>query len=549
MHTGLKIWRYRGGVLRYRTSSDNRQSQDLALDDAELTKEEHDALREDDWIIQMVRPSRVNDPVTRIRRKEIAAVIPAAKIPADGDVWHFDGAELHRVYRRSASPDADDRRAEVASAINGGSEHPQIVFYRGDSRPMVYHLDTREWEYVDIERVEGEVDVAEAAPDAWGGLIEDDERLLITVAKRFAAAERKLRDLVKAREAGDDESAAKLLASVTHEVIMGAEPAPVQGHNVLHGLPGMIDKIEQLDALIRRKQSLEAVSDSNRATATGDFGTGVGLVDGAWQSVGSLTAFVTDSWKAVKIAKLSRDERSAKHGANARSRALLTVATHGAKASATTAAAIEAIGKVATFSTAVPTTLTPITGAITGVVATVRSSIQADKSRRRMGRLQRLLKQSGAEIAEDVQALLAYGMRKAGRKFKFKTGEASVAALGTVGSTILIVGAVVAGANAWNPVGWGIGIAVTIAGAGLLTYKIWRKVTSAKRARKRGFSRDEFPTMLVEKFLHYMKIDPHSIDTQVLLETLAAYGVRALELLVNVAAIPLAVKRIKRHLA
>lgn len=548
--SGVKVWRYRDGVLQFRTSSTKRASQDLALDDAELSDSQRSGLRENDWVLQKIPPDRYDLPATRIPKAEVLAVISDTRIPPDGDAWYFDGVELHRVYRRTESPDKALRQAEVAAAIDAEFDKPQLVFYRGDERPLVYHLDTGEWEKVEIESWSETLDVSSTAPEPSGSLTDAEELLLVTIAKRLTASKKEVEKIVRKNKEGDYEGAAKLVRSVVHEVITGAEPAPVQGHNVIHSMPGVINQIEQLDALARQQQSLASVQAEGRPTATGGFGTGVGLVDGTWQAVGSLTAFFTSVVESYKLCNLDSPDRQAKHGANARSRQLITVATHGVKGATTSAQAIEAIGKVAAFSTAVPSTLAPIAGVITGTIATVRSSVQADKSRRRMARLKKLLEdKSGGELHEDVQALLAYGMRKAKRKFAFKTAEATTGAVSAVASGVLIVGAVVAGANAWNPVGWGIGIAVFVAGAGLLTYKIVRKVTSDRRARKRKFTRKDYPGLLLQCYLKFFGTDPYGRETLVLHEVLAAYGVRALEVISDAAEVVRAEARIARHLA
>jgi len=162
-------------------------------------------------------------------------------------------------------------------------------------------------------------------------------------------------------------------------------------------------------------------------------------------------------------------------------------------------------------------------------------------------------------IQDRTQRLLAYAMVKAQRTRAFKAAESGVAAVGTVGGIVLAIGAAVAAGNAWNPVGWGIGIAVLVLGAGLLAYKIYRKVTSRSRAKKIGFSRKEFPRELVNRYLHLKKREGSTTRSQrtnerrsfeiLLIEgILYAYGVEPWRCMFA-PDIPLLEARIARHLA
>jgi hypothetical protein len=175
--------------------------------------------------------------------------------------------------------------------------------------------------------------------------------------------------------------------------------------------------------------------------------------------------------------------------------------------------------------------------------------VQSEKARRRARRLKNVLDSKGGQLPQDVGDLIGYGMRKATRKHKVKALEATTAAIGAAGATVLLVGAIIAGANAWNPVGWGIGAVVVLAGTGLLIYKLVRRGTSEKRAKKRGFSRGDYPKMLVRRFLKAFSEGPNSIVTESLAAVLEAYGVDALSLVMGGAdQVDLACARIARHL-
>ncbi len=543
---GIRIWRYRSGVWQYRTTSSSRENQDLAATAVATTAPP----REDDWLVQAL-PTGSNGKVQSIGADHIIATFPDARMPKDGNVWHWDGDELRRIYHRSTKVDRESRVEEVSAALAGyDADDELVIFFRGvNQHCFVLHCKTNAWEEAELEETMGTLELTAAGGENEDALLDSDDQALIVVAQRLARREREIRRAIQAADDGDEDTALRIVGQAVHEVLMGAEPAPVQGHNVLTSLPSVIDNVEKLDSLVKGHETLKQVSDSKRSGGTGDFGTGVGLVDGTWQAVGSIVAFFTSVVEGAKMNQLSHGDRQAKHGHNARGRQALTVGTHGMKSASTTAAAVEAIGKVASFSTSVPSPLTPVIGTLTGLIATTRSSIQADKSRRRVAKLKRALEQHSGSIDYDVQRLLAYAMRKSKRKFGTRTAEATTAAFGTAGSTILIVGAVLAGANAWNPVGWGIGIAVFIAGAGLLTYKIVRKGTSNRRAERRGFSRTEFPAKLLDEFHRQFGRSPKSSNTLVLYSVLQAYGVHPIDILASpTTEVSRARDRIARHL-
>jgi hypothetical protein len=541
--SGVKGWRYRDKFWVYRHGGSNPHEEKLHPADVEIPVST--PLAEGDWLIQARPPAQYGQKTDHIYAAAVMAVFPDARIPSDADLWYWDGDRVHRAYRRRASPEREERRTEVEAAIEADEDDRLLILYSGDFKPLIYDKNTREWDEAALEVMEGTIKLVGGGPHMP---LDEDDMLLTILNHRLAKRRKEIEQAARLAQAGNEDGAAEILGKVAVEVLKGATPGAVQGHNVLHSMPGIVDQVEQIHQVVQGMSAADATADT-RATATGGFGQGVGLVDGAWQSVGSLLTFVLDGVRLHKIrTKRSPEERVAKYGHNAVSRQALTLGTSGVKTFSTAWQAVDAIGKVAAFSSSLPAPLTPAVGTLTGLVTTVRSSVQADKSRRRMSRLHQILKTHKGTIADDVQALLAFGMRKAQRKFGFKTGEATVGAVSAVGGAIMI-GAIAASANAWNPVGWGIGIVVFIAGAGLLTYKIVRRVTSDRRARKRGFGTAEFPGKLLDAYLGHFNRDAYSVETTVLDAMIRAYGVNPLGLLTSTRDTGrLALATITRHL-
>jgi hypothetical protein len=185
-----------------------------------------------------------------------------------------------------------------------------------------------------------------------------------------------------------------------------------------------------------------------------------------------------------------------------------------------------------------------------------RTGWKAQKSRKRARRLNKILNTNKALISQQTQELLAYAIGKAERKKNYKKAQTVGAVVGSSSGTCLAVGAALAGANAWNPAGWGLGVVCVVGGAGLLTYKVIRRHSSNKRAKDRGFSTKDFPGKLVEAYVGARLADEDGIDALALGGMLEDYGCEPAWLHTNTssdiaatkAQIEAFISRIDRHL-
>jgi hypothetical protein len=180
----------------------------------------------------------------------------------------------------------------------------------------------------------------------------------------------------------------------------------------------------------------------------------------------------------------------------------------------------------------------PLVGAGISFAAMVRSARQAELTRKRLAKLKlidQLARQNPGELKLSTQEILSFAVDKLERRYGYKTTEATVNALSTAAGVALGVVAIVAGVNAWNPVGWGLAVVVVAAGTGLLIYKIYRKKKSKSDAQRRGWSGDKFPDKLIEaykkEFLTFASIRKSatmtmtSLDLAILDGLLAGFGI------------------------
>jgi hypothetical protein len=117
---------------------------------------------------------------------------------------------------------------------------------------------------------------------------------------------------------------------------------------------------------------------------------------------------------------------------------------------------------------------------------------------------------------------MAFALEKAYRKIQTKNIQGSAAALAGLGSLVAFA-VVLAGANAWNPLGWGLGVVAFLGGVGIQCYRLYRKVGHEFHYDKYGFDDTQFPNELVTAWEEEART--LSSDYHVLTVILSVYGV------------------------
>ncbi len=360
----------------------------------------------------------------------------------------------------------------------------------------------------------------------------------------------------------------QLLTYVVQGLIQGttsAAPSPLTGANVTQ-VAGIADEIGAMVQIAQYCRSLNwkfgtaganlqaDVANGTNNTGlcgstgvTGFNGLGVETFDASWQAIGSVIQFLLDLKNAHDTAwdirTLNKEQIKAKYGSGVEVGQAVTLGSDLASMSVAaanltnTSVAVENAlgtisGSIATHILNGAGAYSAGVGSLISLAQTVRFSRQAVKTKRRLDRLKAIKRLALANkgntrlLDPETQALLGFAMRKAHRKWAIKTTSAVTASVSMTGSAVLLGTIAALGAtNIWNPIGWGICIAASITGAGILVYRIHRKRTSADRAKVRGFSTAEFPMKLVNKFVREFRRDENSLMALTLGSILSAYGV------------------------
>lgn len=507
MAYGVRIWRYRQEQWVYVSHTHEK----YLLKPRQVETGSHAPLT-DDWLFEETHGQAVPQ---RLIAANILRIVPDKFVPRTATVWCWAGQSLHRIYSRSnAEANVKEAPLQVQAVAGSCDEHDLILDCGPNEYPI--HIHRSGIDPVEVESTDDVVDLGASEFDMGPvathlAIAEFVANSVVETSIREAHQAIRKNDSEKFRKAGD-----VLLAT-----FMGATPGPTQGTNVLLQLDVAIDDASRVANAIK-----SSGASSNDSGIQGNFGSIVASTDLTWQAAGTILSVIVDIFK---INKLIHQKKSVSPS----QKVDLEKIIRGTKLDLTSnilkgySTVVSAISVLTSFlkGAGLLVKAVPIVSSITGLAAMARSTWQFNKSRKRTKRLKVILRTQGEQINEETQSLLAFALGKAMRKSKFKLAEAGVAAGSSASASCLAVGAALAVSNAWNPVGWGIGIGVVLSGGGLLTYKIVRRVRSKKRARRRGFESSEFPTLLVNTYVNNWRNDSDSIDTLALGGILESYGV------------------------
>ena len=388
----------------------------------------------------------------------------------------------------------------------------------------------------------------------------DDEDILVAAVKLINSNQNDISAAIKlAVEAmkSDDESEVSKAASALFESLTGAAPDPTQGTNLIYQLSTAADDASKVVRAFQDKA--KAVSDASGFQ--GDVAGSVASVDITWQAVASVLSAAMD---VFNIGKLIAEAQRSSPGKKIDLKKLLvgqsaSLFTNLVKSYSTVGSAIATISSMATGASILGAGVAlSVSGAgpLAMLAMATRCGWKASKSRKRARRLHKIFNTTKDQISKETQELLAFAIGKSERKRNYKAAQMGGAVVGSSAGTCLAVGAVLAGANAWNPVGWGLGVVCVVGGAGLLSYKVVRRYSSNRRAEARGFSTQEFAEKLVTAYVDARRIDVDGIDALALGGMLEDYGCEPAWLHTNTSAdidatkgqIETFMNRIDRHL-
>jgi hypothetical protein len=484
--------------------------------------------------------------------QERAVIVDSRKVPKGASIWYKaeDSDDPEKDFRRVWGNTAGTRPAPlqtVADSMGPGD----LFLVLGDDYGLLANVAEMKAGRVDTDTLNGKLQLDDT-PDA---LADFDEDMFRVTATFIAVNRKKLKDALKDAEkalnkedqdgyiaasvkvaaicmnrpvpssytvagatqqgyqelrrpqlgghrapsTGDKlKAAGKGFVGGAGDVVTGATPGLVQGHNVLLSFSAQWANLNHFVQYCHTQAKPADFGDFE--SSGGDAESGINSVDLGWQAIGSVVSTIITVVKLGKIAtewKLKGNtDVSYRHLAHKEQRAKLKMlapelATNLAKSFTTITSAVDTISKLAGgagtalgtgANAANMTSVTPFVSAVTGFVSMGICSRASHRAGVRMAKLKRLrkaaedLKGRGTiTLSPNTQALLGYAIKKMKRKERFKGAEAGVGGLSVATGIIGGVLAITVFANAWNPVGWGLGVAVLVAGAGLLTYKIVRK--------------------------------------------------------------------------
>jgi len=555
---GIRIWRYEvpgGGSWQYHSKSQQRGDHSIPATSVTMPSGSNPPA-DGDFLFEAISTQTANLAAqTHIQQKDIFAHVPKRYVSDTTDIWFWEGSSqpgpddgLSRIYVRRGDSEArsqrkEEQRAQIKAAMPAQAIEGLVVIPQDDKKVIYFARSGAPVEEI-LEVEEGQYQIPPP------GSPEFNNGVFLAVMACSLNKNRKKLEKAFASAPDDPETAAQVVI----EVIKGAAPAPTQGHNVAHSLTSVIDDIGKCQQVVS-----ENVDSANVKGVTGDFGASFGAVDGTWQAMGSILSYMSDICHAAEVANTQTSLRQDHFGHNAKLRAWTGVGTSFSKACGTTYKTIDAFNQIATGASSLTVLAGSAAGAggIVSCITMTRSFWQGHKASQREAALRRAGAIQGSKdvkMKNTTTELLAYAINKSKRKKRVKRSEGVIAGASTVSSGVLLaVAAGAAAANCWNPVGWGIGIAVFVAGSGMLIYKIYRKLKTKDIVRK------DFPRLLVNRFLHLCAHhrpggirsgktkDRRLVEIQVLEGMLLAYGVEPYRCLVPME-IPVLETRIARHL-
>jgi hypothetical protein len=365
------------------------------------------------------------------------------------------------------------------------------------------------------------------------------------------------------------------MADFLKVIVTGMQVTPVTGTDAPAALSGQVDAAFKI-VQVTGNPGLNPNDAPGITTIMGPLEAAkLAGFDSLLGGVGTISQFVLDVLMIRALVKDVQDSKKypggwkdpgirAKYGKSPQWTAFLTAASSGTSLTLAITNALNAakayadLAKTANLALNIPSTLVPILSGGLGAVYTARLGAQAEQSRLQNNALAKLKKKVARAPDKTLKpltkALLGYAIEATYRKHWTKAvgagasagTAASSAALGAVAwattaaaaSSIsvpaaLTAGAILATANIWNPLGWGLGIAAFVTGGVLLGYRYYRKANKAELAAEWGFSKEEFPDKLIDTYLAEIKDDAKSLDVFVLHTLLAEFGLNFLTIINN----------------
>jgi hypothetical protein len=205
-----------------------------------------------------------------------------------------------------------------------------------------------------------------------------------------------------------------------------------------------------------------------------------------------------------------------------------------------------AVSSIATLANAAPVQAIPGLGIAAGFITAFRSIRKTHRARKRYSAFQAILNDPLKKVqTEEMREILKYAISKTFRKTAVGSAGAASGLAGSSGAIMLAVG----GAAAVPIAGWiCIGVAA-IGGAGIVSYKVFRRHRNYSKRRQERVSRGGPANScdMAKKLIAIARNAKHS-DQQVAVLILESFGVKVMSDLGSKQAQDEAIKMVDRHL-
>ena len=477
--------------------------------------------------------------------------VRASDVGPHGTIWYCKG-DNQWVALASRSHGSRDHRPKFLDTLQG--EHGEILI---DLSHSATHVDSGFLPYMVLdwkgrrellqEETYAVAEMMTVGEDSspYGEIHEGDPNELLAMARRAADAENTAEFIDRVREkavtgAGlqmlqtyaqlkPGDPVPKQLAQWLTQFVVDLAPAPTPGTLAPVDYWRYIDDVKR--AALGGLGEDGQVQDANAGTLSETGAQHLNAIGDLLAAGGALVEYVVQLRNMVQARDIPAGPTGDAQRNGAVNEAAATAALDVAKLYPTVIGGISNVLKLQQVATdgaqalqaIVPSV--PFISTAVGILSLARAWRKAVRARRRKALFSQLL-QAGVNTGE-MEGALAYAIGKTHRKARTQTATAVAAGVGSAGSLTLGITAIVGAANVWNPVGWTLLGIAAVGGAGVVGYKIYKRVTRKKRYEKRiAAGRPQTPGELAAILIGIAK-DPRHADRVTAKLMLESFGVEA----------------------
>lgn len=536
MPKGIKIWRWSLRKQHWHSHGPLPGHAPKVYAGNELDRGYNDG----DWAIEL--EGTVPAKIVRVK---------ASDVGPHGTIWYCKGP-YNWVALASRSHGSRDHRPDFLGTLEG--EHGEILI---DLSHSGAHVDSGFLPYVVVdwkgrrellqEETHAVAELLTVSQDSgpYGEISEADPDELLAMARRALEAERTAEFVDRVREKAMTGNGRQLLQ--TYAQLKPGDPVPKQVAQWLVQFaadlapaptPGTLAPVDYWRYIDDVKRAALGglgedgqVQDANAGTLSETGAQHLNAVGDLLAAGGALVEYVVQLKNMVQASGIPQGRTGDAQHNGVVNEAAATAGLDVAKLFPTVIGGVSNVLKLQQVATEGAQALhaivpyVPFVSTVVGILSLARAWRKAVRARRRKALFKQLL-QEGVN-SNEMEGALAYAIGKTHRKARTQTATAVAAGVGSAGSLTLGITAVAGAANVWNPVGWTLLGIAAVGGAGIVGYKIYKRVTRKKRYEKRiAAGRPQTPGDLAAVLIG-IAADPRHADRVTAMLMLESFGVEA----------------------